>query len=47
MIPFEEEVHSTKIIQKLKLIGKEGRGLLMIDKDLTARVFTVLTATEL
>jgi ferritin len=35
-----------EIIQKLKFIGKDGRGLLMMDKDLAARVLTVPTATE-
>jgi ferritin len=46
-IPFEEEANPPEIIQKLKFIGKDGRGLLMIDKDLAARVFTIPTATEL
>jgi len=27
-------------------VGKDGRGLLMIDKDLAVRVFTVPAATE-
>lgn len=42
----EEEANPAELIQKLKYIGKDGRGLLMIDKDLAARVFTVPTATE-
>jgi len=42
----EEEASPTEIIQKLKFIGKDGRGLLMIDKDLAARVFTVPAVTE-
>jgi ferritin len=42
----EEEASPSEIIQKLKFIGKDGRGLLMIDKDLAARVFTVPAATE-
>jgi len=42
----EEEASPTEIIQKLKFIGKDGRGLLMIDKDLAARVFTVTAAIE-
>jgi ferritin len=41
----EEEASPTEIIQKLKLIGKDGRGLLMIDKELAARVFTVPAET--
>ncbi|MBE9593308.1 MAG: ferritin, partial [Proteobacteria bacterium] len=42
----EEEANPAEIIQKLKFIGKDGRGLLMIDKDLAARVFTVPAVTE-
>jgi len=42
----EEEANPAELIQKLKYIGKDGRGLLMIDKDLAARVFTVPMATE-
>jgi ferritin len=42
----EEEANPAELIQKLKYIGKDGRGLLMIDKDLAARVFTVPTTTE-
>jgi len=42
----EEEASPAEIIQKLKFIGKDGRGLLMMDKDLAARVFTVPVATE-
>ena len=36
----EEEANDNEIISKLKLVGKEGNGLFMIDKELTARVFT-------
>jgi len=36
----EEEANVTRILSKLKLIGGEGHGLLMIDQDLAARVFT-------
>jgi len=36
----EEEANVTKILSKLKLIGGEGHGLLMIDQELAARVFT-------
>jgi ferritin len=42
----EEEASPSEIIQKLKFIGKDGRGLLMIDKDLATRVFTVPAVTE-
>lgn len=36
----EEEANDNEIISKLKLVGKEGNALFMIDKELTARVFT-------
>jgi ferritin len=36
----EEEANVTKILSKLKLIGGEGHGLLMIDQELASRVFT-------
>jgi ferritin len=36
----EEEANDNEIIAKLKLVGKEGNGLFMIDKELAARVFT-------
>src|SRR5665648_1020693 len=42
----EEEANPTDIIQKLKFVGKDGRGLLMNDKDLASKVFSVPTATE-
>jgi ferritin len=35
----EEEGNDNAIIDKLKLAGKEGNGIFMIDKDLAARVF--------
>ena len=37
----EEEANDNEIIAKLKLVGKEGNGLFMIDKELATRVFTV------
>lgn len=36
----EEEANDNEIISKLKLVGEEGNGLLMIDRELAARVFT-------
>ena len=36
----EEEANDNEIISKLKLVGKEGNRLFMIDKELAARVFT-------
>jgi ferritin len=35
----EEEANATEIVEKLKLTGGEGAGLLMIDQELAARVF--------
>jgi len=36
----EEGANATEILQKLKLIGNDGNGLLTIDNDLAQRVFT-------
>lgn len=36
----EEEANDNQIISKLKLVGEEGNGLFMIDKELATRVFT-------
>lgn len=36
----EEESNDNDIISKLKFIGKDGNGLLMLDKELGARIFT-------
>jgi ferritin len=36
----EEEDSVLEIVDQLKLIGDEGRGLLMLDRELGARVFT-------
>lgn len=36
----EEENSADGILQKLKLIGKNGNGLFMLDKELAQRVFT-------
>jgi ferritin len=41
----EEEATVTKILSKLKLIKGEGQGLLMLDTELAARVFTPPAAT--
>ncbi len=37
----EEEASTSEIVDKLRLIGDDGRGLLMIDRELGARQFTV------
>ncbi len=42
----EEESNDNEIIDKLKLAGKEGNGLFMIDKEMGARVFTSELTTE-
>jgi len=42
----EEEANDNDIIAKLKLVGKEGNGLFMIDKELAARVFAPPAASE-
>ena len=36
----EEEANDNEIIDKLKMVGQQGNGLFMIDKELEARVFT-------
>jgi Ferritin-like protein len=36
----EEESNDNEIIAKLKLVGGEGNGLFMLDKELAQRVFT-------
>ena len=36
----EEEANVKKIIQQLKLVGKEGQGLFLIDRELGQRTFT-------
>ena len=41
----EEEANDNEIISKLKLVGNEGNGLFMIDKELATRVFTLPTAS--
>ena len=42
----EEEANPTEIIQKLKLTGKDGNGLLMIDNELAQRIFTPIQPQE-
>lgn len=36
----EEEASADEIVKKLKLVGDNGTGVLMIDQELAARVFT-------
>jgi ferritin len=41
----EEEATVTKLLSKLRLINGEGHGMLMLDTELAARVFTPPAAT--
>jgi ferritin len=36
----EEEGNDNEIISRLRIVGEDGNGLLMLDKELSARVFT-------
>lgn len=36
----EEEANATELVQKFKLVGKDGNGLLTMDNDLAQRIFT-------
>jgi ferritin len=36
----EEEASADEVVQKLKLVGKDGGGLFMVDQELGQRVFT-------
>ena len=42
----EEEANDNDVIAKLKLVGKKGDALLMLDKELSARVFTPPAASQ-
>lgn len=42
----EEESNDVDIINKLKLIGNDGNGLLMLDKELALRVFVPPAQTQ-
>jgi len=42
----EEEANPAEIIQKLNFIGKDGRGLLMLNQELATRVFTPPSTEE-
>ncbi len=43
----EEEASADEIVQKLKLIGKNGNGLFMLDKELSTRMFTPPAGVDL
>jgi ferritin len=36
----EEEANDNDVLARLRLVGKDGNGLFMLDKDLATRVFT-------
>jgi ferritin len=40
----EEEKNAEAVVQKLKLVGKDGSGLFMVDRELATRVFTMPAA---
>lgn len=40
----EEEATADEIVQNLKLVGGQGHGIFMIDRELRSRVFTMPTA---
>jgi ferritin len=42
----EEEGNDNEIIARLKLVGEDGNGLLMLDKELATRVFTPPATSE-
>lgn len=42
----EEEANADSITQQLKLIGKNGQGLLMLDRELAQRVFVPPTQVQ-
>jgi ferritin len=42
----EEEASMDSVLRKLKLIGNDGRGLLMIDAELAQRVYTPPTPAQ-
>jgi ferritin len=37
----EEEANSSGVLEQIKLSGKDGSGIFLIDKELAARVFTL------
>ena len=36
----EEKENVNEVVQKLRLLGNDGGGLFMLDRDMAARVFT-------
>ena len=41
----EEEASADEVVQQLKMVGKDGGGLFMVDRELAQRVFTPPAAT--
>jgi ferritin len=42
----EEEASASDVLKKIKLIGKDGSGLFMLDKELGTRIFTPPASKE-
>ncbi|MBN2542632.1 ferritin [bacterium] len=42
----EEEASADEIVQRMKLVGKEGNGLFMFDRELLQRKFTAPASSE-
>jgi ferritin len=42
----EEEASTSKVAHEIGMVGKDGTGLLMLDRELATRQFTLPTATE-
>ena len=41
----EEEANDNDVLARLRLVGKDGNGLFMVDNELASRVFTLPPAT--
>ena len=35
----EEEANTSEVVQQLEIVGDEGRGILMVDREMGARTF--------
>ncbi len=42
----EEEAHAREILNKVKMVGNQGHGLFMLDRELAQRTFTPPTTSE-
>ena len=41
----EEEANDNDVLARLRLVGKDGNGLFMLDKELSVRIFNDATGT--